>query len=448
MSSLNFSAFGDSKKLSKSASRRADSKTGKQTAGNATDYATEYNTLADDVVGEDSESDEEDKSKKKRRNRDDDDSEKPTPYMLFDFRKYETVIQCILRIRAESVVFIRGKAAWPENAELVDQKRAEELLEKAVAVAEEAAKMKKKDGDETEDGGGKKSSGTGSSSGVSWDDDYSGGNAESSAPKGLHPEAAFETLSDGSQALIMKPGFRLKIDLSDIEHGGDEKKEERKKKKEREKKRMAKYKSSANKEYGDMMMDDDMDVWDMRDEDFKKYFKNYLNAYTITMDIKLMEEPPREGISLFQTALIHSKENKRTGKTVLSKSDGECVVSQGGGVGMFGTYGDTTKARLDVGCWRRVVVSVKCVEGANEKGEMRTWVNTEAGAVLKEDLIVANERFAIDPSALYFFSSSQSSMMPGNIAVRTIRIDASFSTDENVKANRARDKVLVILILC
>ena len=72
-------------------------------------------------------------------------------------------------------------------------------------------------------------------------------------------------------------------------------------------------------------MDDQWDIWDMKGGDYKKWFKSYINEYTITMDIKLLEEPPREGISLFQTALIHSKENKRTGKSVLSKSDGECL---------------------------------------------------------------------------------------------------------------------------
>lgn len=64
-----------------------------KSAGNVTDYASEYNTFADDVVGEDSESDEEDKSKKsKRRGRDDDEEEKATPYMLFDFRKSVPVV--------------------------------------------------------------------------------------------------------------------------------------------------------------------------------------------------------------------------------------------------------------------------------------------------------------------------------------------------------------------
>jgi hypothetical protein len=57
--------------------------------GNVTDYGSQYNSFADDVVGDDSESDDEDRAKKsKRRNRDEEEEEKPTPFMLFDFRKY------------------------------------------------------------------------------------------------------------------------------------------------------------------------------------------------------------------------------------------------------------------------------------------------------------------------------------------------------------------------
>lgn len=126
----------------------------------------------------------------------------------------------------------------------------------------------------------------------------------------------------------------------------------------------------------------------------------------------------------------------------MSRSDGEAVINQAGGIGIFGTFGDCTKSKLEVGQWKRVVVTVSCTESSTEKGEIRTWVNTEAGAVIKEETITANERFAIDPDNLFLFSSAQSSMMPGNIAVRTIRVQQVFSTDKDVKANRAKDKVL------
>jgi hypothetical protein len=54
----------------------------------------------------------------------------------------------------------------------------------------------------------------------------------------------------------------------------------------------------------------------------------------------------------------------------LKRSDGECLVNQAGGVGQFGTYGDTTRAKLEAGRWRRVVIAVKCSDSATEKGEM------------------------------------------------------------------------------
>jgi hypothetical protein len=36
-----------------------------------------------------------------------------------------------------------------------------------------------------------------------------------------------------------------------------------------------------------------------------KFFKQTVNEYTITMDIKIAEEPPREGLALYQTDLVH-----------------------------------------------------------------------------------------------------------------------------------------------
>lgn len=168
------------------------------------------------------------------------------------------------------------------------------------------------------------------------------------------------------------------------------------------------------------------------------------------MDIKLLEEPPRDGIALFQTALIHAKENKRSGKTTLTRSEGECIINQAGGVGQLGTFGDVSKAKVDAGVWKRVVIAVSCAESTDKgkKGEMRTWVGTEPGVVLKEESITANERFAIDPSSLFLFSSAQSSMMPGKVAIRTVRVENYFATDKDVMASRARDKVCSLLCVC
>lgn len=387
------------------------------------DHANEFDDFHDDLLGdEEGGSDDDDRDKKGKRRGfgdEEEDANKPPSYMFFDFRK--------------------GGDVWPSNVELVDPKRADQLLEKATAAAEEAAKKKKKD-DDDEGGGNKKESGTGTTYNYSSWDSTPEVEEEEDVYK-LHPDATFETLKDGSSALIMKPGFRLRLKLNDLQEGGDDAKVERDRKAAKSKKKAAQYASSSSW-MGGGGGGKDFDFWDM--DGFgggKKWFKEKINEYTVTIDMKLLEEPPRDGISLFQTALIHSAENKRTGKTTLSRSDGECLINQAGGVGLFGTFGDTTRARLEPGVWRRVVVAVKCTDKQNEKGEIRTWVNTEPGVVLKEESIVANERFSIDPDNFFLFSSAQTGMMPGSIAIRTIRIEMTFASDKDVRSNRARDKV-------
>jgi hypothetical protein len=388
------------------------------------DHADAYDEFHNDVVGEeegDSDEDDRDKGKKRRGYGDEEeDANKPPPYMFFDFRK--------------------GTEEWPGCCELVDPKRADELLEKATAAAEEAAKKKKKDDDED---GNKKDSGVGTSySSVAWDSTPDADDEEDVYK--LHSDATFETLKDGSSALVLKPGYRLRLKLNDLQEGGDDAKAERERKAAKSKRRAAKYSSSSAWMGGGGGKD--MDFWDMDGFNSKKWFKEKINEYTVTIDMKLNEEPPRDGVALFQTALIHSLENKRTGKTTLSRSDGECLINQAGGVGLFGTYGDTTRARLEPGLWRRVVVAVKCTDKQNEKGEIRTWVNTEPGVVLKEESIVANERFSIDPDGFFVFSSAQSGMMPGNISIRTIRVEMTFACDKDVRSNRARDKVHTVCL--
>ena len=58
------------------------------------------------------------------------------------------------------------------------------------------------------------------------------------------------------------------------------------------------------------------------------------------------------------------------------------VVNSDGGVGVLGTYGDITKAAVEVGKWHRVVMAVKCASGGGNKGELRTWVDTVPAAVV------------------------------------------------------------------
>ena len=111
---------------------------------------------------------------------------------------------------------------------------------------------------------------------------------------------------------------------------------------------------------------------------------------------------------------------------------------------MFGTFGDTSQARLVAGIWKRIVISVKCTDSREEKGEMRTWVGTKPGVYFKEDVFTCNGRFAIDPENFYLFSSAQAAMMPGNIAIRTIRVEMAYATDDYVRRNHARDRVKLL----
>jgi uncharacterized membrane protein YgcG len=127
----------------------------------------------------------------------------------------------------------------------------------------------------------------------------------------------------------------------------------------------------------------------------------------------------------------------------LKSSDGECIINSMGGVGTFGTFGDITKAKVEKGVWKRVVISVKCAS-SGDKGTLSTWVDTEQGVVLQDDSITADDRFAIDPASFFLFSSAKAAMMPGKIAIRMVRVDTVAMADADVKRMRARDKVISI----
>lgn len=149
------------------------------------DHSENFGSFADDVIGDEDDSDEDDyeKSKKRRDYEDENDEKNKVPsYMFFDFR--------------------RGDESWPANVELVDPQRAEELLTAATAAAEDAAKKKKEEDDENTKGG--KSSGTSPS--YSWEASKSSRNDDDEEAFKLPADATFETLRDGSKALIIKPG--------------------------------------------------------------------------------------------------------------------------------------------------------------------------------------------------------------------------------------------------
>lgn len=96
-----------------------------------------------------------------------------------------------------------------------------------------------------------------------------------------------------------------------------------------------------------------------------------------------------------------------TGKVTLARSEGECLINEVGGLGIFGSYGDTTKAKIIPGLWKRVVISVKNVDPKSGKGEMKTWVGRESGVIIKDDAFATDGRFALEASNLFLFSSSK-----------------------------------------
>jgi len=153
-----------------------------------------------------------------------------------------------------------------------------------------------------------------------------------------------------------------------------------------------------------------------------------------------MDSVPREGISLFQTALVHIEENARTGRKKLKQSEGECLINIDGGVGQFGKFGDSTSTRLSKDRWRRITVSVKCV--AEGKGQMKTWIDTDTCVDISHESISKDGRFSLDADALYLFSSNKMAMMPGNIAIRLIKVEVGFAKDNSVINNRANDKIM------
>lgn len=346
-------------------------RTTEATSHEVIDVANTYGSLAADVLeGEDSDSDEEFNPNKMKasggkKNRQDENNNKHPDFMFFDFRK--------------------GAEGFPLNCEIIDPAKAELLLEKQTADVLEALKSKKKDGDESKGG----EAGGGDDFAVGWGaalitrDETALSREELDS---LLAETTFDVLNDGSTALVMKPGYRLKLRLNDLLEGGDADREEREKKRKNREKKMSKYSGFGNTASGNTVWSGGpVDVWgDAFDSTWYKP-KEYINEYTITMDIKLLDEPPRDGIALYQTALVHAKDNKRSGKTTVSRSEGECVLNQSGGVGQLGSFGDITKAKVDVDKWKRIVMSVKTADKADKgaKGEMRTWVGTEPGRSLR-----------------------------------------------------------------
>lgn len=293
-------------------------------ASSIADYSKHFDAFDKEVTGGDLSDDDDDKFEfnpdKVERDSDNENEakEKNPPYMFFDFRN--------------------GSAKWPGNVELIGRERGDLLVQKAIEDAERVIKSKSKKSSDTDDTTVSVNTGVVSSI-TSSSNDWKV--ATSAVEASL--DAKFDVLNDGSTALVLRPGQRLKINLKDLLLGGDESKEERAK--------------AAKKNIGGKgMFRSRFAGFGMKGEGAVggtfgargKTKKIYVNEYTITMDVKLEEAPPPDGMSIFQTGLVQTAEEKRTGQMTVSQSDGECLINSVGGIGIMGTFGDTSKVHADV----------------------------------------------------------------------------------------------------
>lgn len=297
--------------------------------------------------------------------------------------------------------------------------------------------------------------------------------ADTAAPAG----AVFEELADGSTALVLRAGCRLQLCVKDLlddewkarERNGKTSGEQAKKNKKKQKQKKESLENRSLGVDGVGAYGNYNYSYDVGGVEPKKKVKQFIGAYTITMDVKLAEEPPSEGLSLFQARVAYIDPDGNS-MAVLA-SDGECVVNNAGGVGRLGAYGDVTKAKVEPNRWRRVVITVKCKGEKDQpdeqqqqassgfgalpsatksqpnnkaKGGMRTYVDSRPCATVEGDggEFAAGGRYSIDADhGLLLFSSTVLASMPG-IAVRYVRVDKACAGEAQVMADRARDRVI------
>ena len=189
------------------------------------DYENNFQDLDDDILGSEEGSDEEtglfeagtSRRRCGRRNnrRGDERSE------VGGAKKDEEAVQMFFDFRL-------GRNAWPSTVEVVDPKRAQDLLAKAKEAAR-AQVLREKEREEGKQGAAaRQTSVTFQHTGdypVARGDDDQGGEAEGLTTASEHVK--FETLSDGSTALSLQPGERLRLNLEGLLRGGDARKKER-----------------------------------------------------------------------------------------------------------------------------------------------------------------------------------------------------------------------------
>jgi hypothetical protein len=442
-----------------------------------TDYAEDWNDFSNDVTGETS---------KKKQESGNDSSSGPSSlptFMFFDFR--------------------RGPSHWPAKCELLSHEKAVEEIQKvkdlavggdaddtgaipsdtastgtsnktkddvgsapAVTVGGASVPLKDSKGDfsaESKSGGLNELPGGYDGFGYSTsaqvdssdsDDDIveRGDEAIKAEARKNFPapkDAAFELLGDGQTfALVIQAGQRLKLNVTELLVGGDATREERDAKAVEEEKRKKKEEERRKKKkswggwgegswggWGSRASDKDLDK--------KKPKKNTALQWTLTIDLKIKDSIPVEGISLLQTQLVHSEEETGGGPPKLTETEGEAFINCDGGVGNFGTFGDVSRACVETNKWHRVVVSANVEKSGKDCiGELRTWVDGVPACVCRnEEIATANGRFELDFEKLFLFSSSNVPMMPGNIMIRAVRVENHFTNDKEVKEQNTRDRI-------
>ncbi|KAH8067982.1 hypothetical protein JL721_7202 [Aureococcus anophagefferens] len=238
--------------------------------------------------------------------------------------------------------------------------------------------------------------------------------------------ATYRRLKDGSHALEIRPGHRVKLDLTAPCRRARTRGTRGAATAAARARRPARRRGRARRRQG----------WRRRE---------LVNDYTVTLGVFFEEPPPAGGLSLFQTALVHCEES-RGGRRRARVSEGEALVNGAGGVGALGTFGDTAKARgagpLAAGRRLRAAAAAGLwPRGGVKKGEVRTYVQATPLALVRHERVAANERFSLRSDGLYLFSSRSEAMMPGGILLRTARVDLKAFDDGAVRRHRARDKV-------
>eukprot|EP01043_Picozoa_sp_COSAG02_P069368 COSAG02_NODE_11855_length_1642_cov_1.685677_1_plen_504_part_10 len=283
------------------------------------------------------------------------------------------------------------------------------------------------------------------------------------------PGCVFDELADGSTALVLPAGSRLKLDLQALVNDDWKERAAGKVTKKKKKKKATAMRHGPGLPGGSGMLGVEGTGVGGGYYGERKKKKDFIGAYTITMDIKLDKEPPAQGLSLFQARVAFLDQGPDgNGKAIVS-SDGDCVINSAGGVGRLGAYGDVTKAKVEAQRWRRVVITVKCAgekdagsqdnsaqggifgqaapqqaKSTKEKSGMHTYVDSKACAAVEGQggEFASKGRYSIDADhGLLLFSSTDMASMPG-VAVRYVRVDKVCAGKKQVEQDRARDRVI------